>query len=114
MSSCLCHLLDDPGQYRRLIEKLIYLPPIKPDITFTVGVLSMFMHQPREIHLGAALRILAYVKSSLGKSLLYKKHGHVCIFDNSYSGYVGNKGDRKSTTGYYKFGGNLVTWRSKK
>jgi len=59
---------------------LIYLPPIKPDITFTVGVLSMFMHQPREIHLMAALRILAYVKSSPRKSLLYKKHGHVFAF----------------------------------
>jgi len=28
------HLLDDPGQYRRLIEKLIYLTIINLDITF--------------------------------------------------------------------------------
>jgi len=31
------HLLDDPRQFRRLIEKLIYLTVIKPDITFAVG-----------------------------------------------------------------------------
>jgi len=58
------HLLDDPGQYRRLIEKLIYLIVTWPDITVAVGVLSRFMHQPREVHWTAALRILAYIKSS--------------------------------------------------
>jgi len=36
------------------------------DITFAVGVLSRFMHQPREVHRTAALRILAYIKSSPG------------------------------------------------
>jgi len=53
------HLLDDPGQYRRLIGK-IYLTVTRPDITLAVGVLSRFMHQPKELHWTAALRILAY------------------------------------------------------
>ena len=44
------HLLDDPGQYRRLIGKLVYLTVIRPDITFAVGVPSRFIHQPREVH----------------------------------------------------------------
>jgi len=109
------HLLDDPGQYRRLIGKLIYLTVTRPDITFAVGVLSRFMHQPREVHWTAALRILAYIKSSPRKGLLYKKHGHVRIFGYSDSRYAGDKRDRKFTTGYYTFvGGNMVTWRSKK
>ena len=73
------------------------------------------MHQLREVHWTAALRIPAYIKSSPGKGWLYKKHGHVRIFGYSDSGYASDKGDRKSTTGYCTFvGGNLVTWRSKK
>jgi len=44
------YTLDDPGRYRRLIEKLIYLTVTRPDITFIVGVLSRFMHQLRETH----------------------------------------------------------------
>jgi len=44
------HPLDDPRRYRRLIGKLIYLTVTRPDITFTVGVLSRFMHEPREAH----------------------------------------------------------------
>jgi len=109
------HLLDDPGQYRRLIGKLIDLTVIRPDITFAVRVLSKFMHQPKEVHWTAALIILTYIKSSSGKRVLYKKHGHVRIFGYSDSGYAGDKEDRKSTTGYCIFiGGNLVTWKSKK
>ena len=109
------HLPDDPGQYKRLIEKLIYLTFTKPNITFAVGLLSRFMHQPKKVYWTAALRILVYIKSSSGKGLLYKKHGHVCIFGYSDLGYAGDKGDRKSTTGYCIFvGGNLVTWRSNK
>ena len=41
------HTLDDPGRYRRLIEKLIHLTITRPDITFVVGILSRFMHHLR-------------------------------------------------------------------
>ena len=58
-----------------LIGKLIYLRVTGPDITFAIGVLSSFMHRPKEVHWTAALRILSYIKSSPGKNLLYKKHG---------------------------------------
>ena len=44
------HFLDDLGQYWRLIGKLIYLTVARPDITFAVGVLSKFIHPPREVH----------------------------------------------------------------
>ena len=87
------HLLNDPGQYKKLIGKLIYLRITKPNIIFTVGVLSRLMRQPREVHWTFALRIFAYVKSSPGKDLLYKKYWHVCIFDYFDSGYTVDKED---------------------
>jgi len=94
---------------------MIYLTVIKFDITFAVGVLSRFMHQHREVHWTAALRILAYIKSSTEKGLLYKKHRHIRIFGYSDLKYAGEKGNRKSTIDYCTFDGeNLVTWRSKK
>jgi len=72
------HTLD-LGRYKRLIKKLIYLTVTRSDITFTVGVLSRFMHQPREAHWSAALKILAYIKGCSGKGLVSRKHGHVHI-----------------------------------
>jgi len=67
------HLLDDPEQYKRLIGKLIYLIITRPDITFAVGVLSRFMHQPIKVYWTVALRTLAYVKSSLGKKFVVQE-----------------------------------------
>ena len=84
------HTLDDPGRYRRLIGKLIYLTVIRPDITFVVGVLSRFIHQPRETHWLAAIRVLTYIKSFPRKSLAYKKHEHVRISGYSNLGYAGD------------------------
>ena len=75
------HSLDDPGKYRRLIGKLIYLTVTRSDIIFVVGVLSRFMHQLRETHWLVAIRFLAYIKSCPGKGLVYRKHGHVRILN---------------------------------
>ena len=87
----------------------------RPDITFVVRVLSRFMHQPRETHWLAVMRVLAYIKRCSGKGLVYRKYRHVHIFGYSDSGYASDRGDMKSTTGYCTFvGENLVTWRSKK
>ena len=73
------------------------------------------MHQPRETHWLAAIRILTYIKSCPRKGLVYIKHGHVRISEYSDSGYIGDRKDRKYTTEYCTFvGGNLVTLRSKK
>ena len=61
------HLLDDPGQYRRLIRKLNFLIVTTHDITFAVRVLSRFMRQLREAHWSAAPRFLPVSKALLEK-----------------------------------------------
>ena len=73
------------------------------------------MHEPRMVHWEGALRVLAYIKRALGKGLIYRRHDHLRIEAYSDAGYVGDKGDRKSTTRYCTYvGGNLVTWHSRK
>lgn len=65
--------LSNTGQYRRLVGKLIYLTITKPDITFTVSMVSQFMQKPRTSHWTAVLRILKYLKNTPERGLFYKK-----------------------------------------
>ena len=43
--------------------------------------------------------------------MVFKKNGHLHIEAYLDSGYAEDRGDRKSTLGYYTYvGGNLVIW----
>lgn len=102
-------------RYQRLVGKLIYLSHTRPNIAHAVSVVSQFMHCPREDHMDAVIRLLRYLKSSVGKGLMFSKNNHLDIEGYIDANWAGNISDRKSTLGYFTFvGGNLVTWRSKK
>ena len=63
----------------------------------------------------AVIRILRYIKSSLGKGLMFSKNNHLDIEGYTHADWAENISDKKSTSGYFTFiGGNLVIWRSKK
>ena len=101
--------------YQRLVGRLIYLAHTRPDIAYSVSVISQFIHDPREPHLQAAYRVLHYLKGNTGKGILFKKNDTLALEAYTNADYAGSIVDRRSTTGYCTFlGGNLVTWRSKK
>ncbi|XP_021995399.1 uncharacterized mitochondrial protein AtMg00810-like [Helianthus annuus] len=69
--------LADKNRYQRIVGKLIYLSHIRPDIAYAVGEISQLMHQPQVTHMEAALRIIRYLKGTVGHGVLFKSNGHL-------------------------------------
>ncbi|XP_016901808.1 uncharacterized mitochondrial protein AtMg00810-like [Cucumis melo] len=63
----------NPTMYRQLVGSLIYLTLTRPDISYSVGVISRYMQKPKKPHLEAVRRILRYLRGTTEYGLLYKK-----------------------------------------
>ena len=101
--------------YQRLVGKLIYLAHTRPDIAYSVSVISQFMHDPKEAHLQAVYRVLHYLKANPGKGILFKRDASFAFECYTNADYAGSPIDMRSTSYYCTFfGGNVVTWKSKK
>ena len=89
---------------------------MKPDLAYALSIFIQFMHDPREQHMNAVMRILRYLKLAPAKGILFTKNTD-CQSEDVYtdSDWVGAIDDKQCTLTCFTFvGGNLVTWISKK
>lgn len=63
-------ILADITKCQRLVGKLLYITMTRPDLAFSVQVLSQFMHCPKKSHMEAALRMVRYINEAPGLGLL--------------------------------------------
>ncbi len=82
-----------------MVGKLNYLTVTRPDISFSVSVVSQFLYSPCKEHWEAVLRIVHYLKKAAGWGLLYKKSGDTQIVGYSDADWAGSPSDRRSTSG---------------
>jgi hypothetical protein len=61
---------------------------------------SQFMHDPKSSHMETVYRILRYLKSCLGKDLLYTKQGNLQVECYTDADWAGSLDDRRSTSGH--------------
>jgi hypothetical protein len=91
------HLSKDVGtpvdkehyQIQTCWKTYISLSHTRPNIAFAISVVSQFMHDPRSSHMDVVYCILMYLKSSLGRGLLYTKQGSLqveCYTDADLAG----------------------------
>ncbi|GJS52144.1 ribonuclease H-like domain-containing protein [Tanacetum coccineum] len=57
--------IQDPTLYRSLAGGLQYLTFTRPDLSYAVQQIYLYMHDPREPHLAALKRILRYVQEDM-------------------------------------------------
>ncbi|XP_055801819.1 uncharacterized mitochondrial protein AtMg00240-like [Solanum dulcamara] len=108
-------ILQQPKRYQRLMGRLLYLTMTRPDIAFPVQVLSQYMHNPKESHMESALRVIRYLKKAPGLGLLMPSENTNALTSYCDSDWGSCLETRRSVTGYLvKFGGALISWKSKK
>ncbi|XP_019057753.1 PREDICTED: uncharacterized protein LOC109116558 [Tarenaya hassleriana] len=108
-------ILSDPEPYRRLVGHLIYLLATRPDITYSVHILSQFMHEPRRDHWDAALRLVRYLKNNPGQGILLHSNSELRLSGWCDSDWAGCPRTRKSLSGWIvQFDHSLVSWKTKR
>ena len=107
--------IADPARYRRLVGHLLYLTITRPDLTYSVHILSQFMHDPRQGHWEAAMRLLRYLKSCPGHGILLPVNNSLQLQAYCDSDWASCPMTRRSVTGYLlKLGPASVSWKTKK
>ncbi|GJR83500.1 ribonuclease H-like domain-containing protein, partial [Tanacetum coccineum] len=100
---------------RSLAGALQYLTFTRPDISYDVQHVCIFMHDPRESHFSALRRILCYIQGTLDYGLHLYASSTLSLVAYSDADWVGCPTTRRSTSGYCFFlGNNLLSWSSKR
>ncbi|XP_047250104.1 uncharacterized mitochondrial protein AtMg00810-like [Capsicum annuum] len=108
-------VLKDFSVYQRLVGRFLYLTITRPDLAFVIQVLSQYMHCPNKSHMKVALIVVRYVKGTLGVGLLIPAASTNQLVENCDSDWGACLQTRRLVTRYLvKFGGALISWKSKK
>nr|KYP35737.1 Retrovirus-related Pol polyprotein from transposon TNT 1-94 [Cajanus cajan] len=105
----------DASRYRSLVESLLYLTAIRPDIMYATSLLSRFMQKPSQIYYGTGKRILRYLQGTREFGIWYKIMTKLRMIGYTDSDWAGSIDDMKSTLGYaFSLGSGFFSWVSKK
>ncbi|GJV48893.1 ribonuclease H-like domain-containing protein [Tanacetum coccineum] len=107
--------VSDPTLYRSLAGALQYLTFTRPDISYVVQQVCLYMHDPREPYFTALRHILRYVRGifAFGLQLHASSTAQLTAYTNA--DWAGCPVTRRSTSGYCVFlGDNLLSWSAKR
>jgi hypothetical protein len=120
-----CHdkIVADRNLYLSIVGSLMYVAlGTRPDISFSVTVLSRYNVQPLQMHLTAAKRVLRYLKNTehyklhfIGQSIPSESENALGICGYTDSDWAGNTLNRRSVGGCI-FSGNTggpILWQAK-
>ncbi|GKA82450.1 hypothetical protein Tco_0789198 [Tanacetum coccineum] len=89
----------DVHMYRSMIDSLMYLTSLRPDIMFVVCACARYQVNPKVSHLHTVKRIFRYLKGQPKLGLWYPKDSPFDLVAYTDSDYARASLDRKSTTG---------------
>lgn len=108
-------LLTRPDSYRLLVDYLVYLEITRPNLAYSMQVFLKFMHTPRKEHWDASLRVLWYLKSTLGQGLFLRVDSDMKLRAFCDCNWDSCSITRLSLTAFFvSLGHSSISWKSKK
>nr|GEZ11945.1 ribonuclease H-like domain-containing protein [Tanacetum cinerariifolium] len=94
---------------------LQYLTFTRPDLSYAVQQICLYMHYLREPYLATLKRILRYVQGTLDLSIHLYASSTTSLVGYTDADWAGCLSTRRSTSGYCVFlGDNLLSWSAKR
>ncbi|XP_018487833.1 uncharacterized mitochondrial protein AtMg00810-like [Raphanus sativus] len=90
----------DEKEFRRSIGCLRYLLHTRPDLAYSVGLLSRYMHKPKSSHAAALKQVLRYVRGTANYGLSFERGTKMELVGYSDSSHNIDEDDGRSTTGH--------------
>lgn len=107
--------IQQAGQYRRLVGKLIYLSITRPDISYSVHILAQFMQTPRVAQWEATLRVVRYLKGTAGQGILLSSNPDLSLSVYCDADWQSCPTSRRSLSAYVAMvGDSAISWRTQK
>lgn len=107
--------LKDATLYQQLVDSLIYLTVSRPDIIYTVYIVSQFMNAPQLIPFYSCPLHSMICQGALGHRLQFSSQSSLVLSKYSNVDWAGDSIDQHSTRGYcFYMGDSLISLRSKK
>ena len=105
----------DPVRFRRVVGRLVYLAITRPELSYTIHILSQVMHKPREAHWDAVVRVLKYLKGCPGQGIMLKAVSDLRIRAFCDSDWASCPLSRRSLSAFVVLlGDSPISWKTKK
>ncbi|KAJ8906286.1 hypothetical protein NDN08_002779 [Rhodosorus marinus] len=103
------------GQYRALVGKVMYLATMtRPDLSYAVRYLAQSSASPTQRRWKSLMHLCRYIGATANAELTYRTTSTPEVVSYSDASF-GHEQGRTSVTGYTTlYGGNLISWGSKK
>jgi hypothetical protein len=107
--------LEDLTRYRHIVGSLVYLGVTRPDILYSIHILSLFVSAPTQTHYSHLLRALRYLRGTISHHLFFPRSSSLQLQTYCDATWDSDPSVRRSLSAYCVFlGGSLITWKTKK
>jgi hypothetical protein len=107
--------LEDPTRYHHIVVSLVYLGVTRPDISYSIHILSQFVSAPTQIHYSHLLRVPLYLRGTISHHLFFPRSSSLQLQAYCDATWASDPSHRRSLSAYCVFlGGSLIAWKTKK